>query len=334
MPALDGKVEPLPALTLDRADERLGKALNELASLKDGPAGLVPPETPSDDALDAESLAPRPILEPQPLELPLPERVAIAPPPPRPEAASSDAPALHDFPVLELAERLRPMLQAVVWNAVTSQPPAPAVAPRRDMVLLIAGATALIAGMVFGSLGGAWWSRRAEKADGAAVQAATIAPRASGENSTPEAALRGRISYKDRDGKRLPDAGAMLLVLPASRLGEVKLSAVGFRPGDGPVDRAVSAAGMAALGGGVAFANDEGEYSLTLAANGDYSVVVLSHFASREKDGPPDPAADRLVKQFLDATTSFWGRRQTHLDSFHFDGHTPVVLDHLFEGGP
>ena len=139
--------------------------------------------------------------------------------------------------------------------------------------------------------------------------------------------LTGRIAYRTKQNESQPDRGARILLFPQQRLGEVKLSVVGFRPADAASDQTIANAALKAMGGGAATANEAGLFQLPIEA-GTYRLLVLSHFQPRE-ELVNDPAVATLLSEYFDNPNELLGRVQYQLSTIRIKG-TGDVWDHSF----
>lgn len=336
VPQLDGSLQPLPEPELNLQDAHLARALDELACLANGdssPAVLNHGDQSAFDE-DAENEIPQPIPEPIPIEVPIPPTpIAISPPlqgddpqpsnagPPlaRTSMSKSVTPDLLD----ELAALTVPTPPAAHAPVEATFPTVPARQPLRQRSrpqLVWLTALAFIAGMLFERFVKILESPakvtdiNAVKSDEAPIAASTE--------------LTGRITYKSADGSSQPDRGARVLAFPLQRDGDVKLSAVGFRPADGPADAKVAAAALHALGGGMATADEVGQYRLDVPA-GSYQLLILSHFQPRDDKTPVDPALQKLLAEYFDQPDTLLGRVEYEFGPLRVKG-TGDVRDHSF----
>jgi len=130
-----------------------------------------------------------------------------------------------------------------------------------------------------------------------------------GGESPPESAeavpcrVEGRLEYRTAGGPSAPDAGAVVIVLPADLRPDEKLSIDGLRPdqppppGDHP-----SLLGIGILGGAYARSDEQGRFSVQLPRPGVYFVLFLSRHASRPSGIQPEGShLAQLGRYFLPA---------------------------------
>jgi hypothetical protein len=120
-----------------------------------------------------------------------------------------------------------------------------------------------------------------------------------------------------------------VLVIPDKRPGEVRLLSVGFRAADQPADRQFATAAIAALGGGFAIANEQGEFSISLSSAGEYRIVVCSGQPAAA-DAVTDPKSTTALSEFFLQPVEVIGRvRHTSAD-ITYRGTAAVLWDHSF----
>jgi DNA-directed RNA polymerase subunit RPC12/RpoP len=116
--------------------------------------------------------------------------------------------------------------------------------------------------------------------------------------------VSGTVLCQSPTGAPVPDAGSVILLLPAERHPDEKFSAAGLRPED-PLAAEDHPARMLLreLGGDYARADRRGRYRVRAAAAGRYHVVVISRGQRRAADQSP-AASDlaRLGRYFIPPT--------------------------------
>lgn len=337
VPQLDGSLQPLPEPELNLQDAHLARALDELARLATGDSQPAVQELGDQSAFDedAENEIPQPIPEPIPIEVPIPptpisinpplqgddslhsssEGVSLA----RPSLSKSITPdVLEEFAALSIpgAPSVPPPVEPIASTAPRQHQPRQRSLPHLAWIT----ALAFVAGMLF---------ERFVKILESPAKAPDV--HAAKSDEAPLAAsteLTGRITYKSADGSSQPDRGARVLAFPQQRDGEVKLSVVGFRPADSATDAKVAAAALQALGGGVAAADDNGQYRLDVPA-GSYELLILSHYQPRDETTPVDPALRKLLAEYFDQPDTLPGRVEYEFGPLRVKG-TGDIRDHSF----
>ena len=332
VPISEGAVQLIADPELERNDTQLSRALDELAKLIDAPVHRVPTSplvTRSDlDAegeADEENLRPQPILEPIPIEVPLlPTPVIVRPAANLSLENSIDDPLLHQNEQGLLAEL------AALSEGISSNPPeeppissraAPAVGgiqKRSSLMLFLIASSLFVAGMLMERFAQILPARTQIRDPEPMEKKATV----SGNE------LQGRITYKTKAGASHPDRGARVLVFPAKRTGDARLSVVGFRPGDSLADQQIANATLKEVGGAAATADEQGEYQLSLEA-GTYQILVLSHFQSG--DGTTEaPNLKKWLADYFEVPEQLLGRVQHAFSRLRING-TGEVWDYAFE---
>lgn len=329
VPQLDGTQQPLPAPELNLQDTHLARALEELARLGAAePQEFVNSSGPGEEPDEIENEIPQPIPEPIPIEVPIPPTPVAIQPALAPDATSESAPgnsasaaALPLDVLTELATLTPPPSLPDRVPSAGAEPVRTARTPVRRSPLICTALLVLVflGGMLFERFVRVLESNRpAEPVPGPDKPVDPVAP----------SVVSGRITYKSGDGTSQADRGARILAFPSERSGEAKLSVVGFRPADSAADARVAGAGLQALGGGLATANDAGLYELPVPA-GSYHLLILSHFQSRETDQPPAPELLKLLSAYFDKPEDLLGRVQFEFSPLRVRG-TGDVRDHSF----
>ncbi|MEI8381909.1 MAG: hypothetical protein WCJ09_17400 [Planctomycetota bacterium] len=310
VPHLDGTLQPLPEPELNLQDAHLARALEELARLGSSDPQPVARTGKSDEEFEEEieNELPQLIPEPIPIEVPIPPTpIAIHPPmnddeiaePPTTPSDRQDAKRHEQNLLAELAS-LAPVDEQI--PAETPQKPNPERRPipvRSSMprVALMFGIT-FVAGMLF---------ERFVKLLEFKPAVSQGAPSTTPEPVAKSSQLTGRITYKSADGSSQPDRGARIIAFPQQKIGEVRLSVVGFRPADGEADAKFATAAIQALGGAMTTADDSGQYRLDIPA-GTYQLLILSHFQSRNEQAAVDPVLQKLLATYFEKPDDLLGR--------------------------
>jgi hypothetical protein len=341
VPQLDGSLQPLPPPELNLQDAHLSRALDELAKLGESDSRPVSkpvePDGEFDEDADDDDGIPQLILEPIPIEVPIPPTpIAINPPvqdddeipePPPGEGPASDRDNEVKSPGTNLLAELASLSPPASADQRDEEPRSTPTSSRRlplsrtpllQTVLMLA--VAFVAGMLF---------ERFVKVLESLRSSSSVSEKQPGD-AKPEivSQVTGRITYKSADGTSQPDRGARIIAFPPERAGEARLSVVGFRPADGDADAKLAAATLHTLGGALATADEAGQYRLDLPA-GTYQLLVLSHFQSRGETEPVDPALLKLLGTYFDKPNELLGRVQFTSGPLRVKG-TGDVWDHSF----
>lgn len=332
VPRLDGKIAPLPEPEWDLKDSNLARALDELAAIGQAQDDDVPDSVPLDDAI---AVAAPPVLAPPPprvvVDAPLPAVPVSAPQPVRSVAASlSDATLDKALAVLAATPPPGDAVRAVPGPLLASDRARKSTSLSRQLVI-----GAVIAGVFF-SLGYVIGSRQASTAPAGSpvvkhqADVPIVKPPAANGEAQAGAKLTGRITYVTQSGDSRPDRGARVIVFPSQRVGSAKLSVVGFRAADEAADMQVASASLKALGGALAVVGDDGTYSLSVPGPGEYQVLVLSHFQSRDADKQPSARLRSLLESYFDRPDQLLGLLDYHHAQVRHKGADSEIWDYSF----
>ena len=318
---------PNPELKLE--DTQLSRALDELAKLVDAPVqNLVPNHhssslSDSDDG-ETENLIPQPILEPIPIEVPLPPTPVVITPPIN--ASLEAAPESVSIGERKMFEELAALSEGTIPKIQTGRESTadprrvPSLDGRFRVPTLLASVLSII---LF--VGGMLTERFIRLFEGFSQPRGAVAQES--KKGIAENELSGRITWKTPEGENQPDRGARILIFPEQRSGEVKLSVVGFRPSDSPADQLVANAALKAMGGSAATADEQGGFRLPIEA-GTYRILVLSHFQPRAQANT-DLELDKLLAQYFEAPATLIGKVEHQFVPLRIKG-TNDIWDHSF----
>jgi hypothetical protein len=344
VPDIDGTVRPLPGLELNHLDARLASALDKLAGIGAG--------RPASEAEEPEQGQESPQIEERPaaarvLPTPLPDPIEIAPapqprisepPPAVPRTVASPPSRIEASPVAVVVAPSAPVDPGSVLAALAAQD----VPPRRSQpsrwvqplalaIGALVGAGLFAAGFVTGQ-----WMEGSQPGTSVAVSPVAPVPEPEGAQAPaatpqPAAALTGRITYVSDSGDSLPDSGARILVLPQERQGTGLLPFEGVRASAAAGDLRVAQAAVRAMGGDLAVADNDGQYSVQLSEPGLYHVVILSRY----QPGPPGaavpPDAAAALQKFFERPSQVTGTAACHVSEFRYRGSGTSPRDHSFE---
>lgn len=110
--------------------------------------------------------------------------------------------------------------------------------------------------------------------------------------------IEGRITFTDAMGAPRPDAGALLLVVPATPP-DVKLRPLGLNSTAGTLAD-VDAEEFARIGGAMTRADDNGNFTLVVPKPGEYHLLWISRQANRpENEMPAASDLETLAQHFV-----------------------------------
>ena len=310
VPELDGRTRRLPdPQTAVKDDSRLLSALTELSVL-DSDAQKSASEVPAHEAGQGTSEAADRVVSLEPIAVSEPIEVEIS------QAAAAEVSYESGEPIA-IAESLNE-LAALEQSSAGGQVSDDLLLEMREASrgqhritpLLASGVAMLLLGVCVG-----WWvgHRPSGSADIVDAPADELPlPEADPLNKARPAGdamtVRGTVEYQDAAGRMLPDAGAMVLLLPVDRLGSIKLNARSLkRPAENP-DLVATVAALSALGGDVGLADDDGVYQLTSAQSADCILIVISQHLERPDDVPPAPSLVKAIESWFDSSNHLFGR--------------------------
>ena len=319
VPGLDGVAAPLPSPELDRDDAHLARALDELAALADAP--LIRPVMAEEEDVNEEAEIPQPLPEPEPVELPMPVRMA--------PVAVIDPVANGSTEAATVAESRAALEELLQPVSIPHEPELPRLrtepAPSTHWLLFVVliPISTLLLGLVIG------WCGRG--------QAVSTQQPAVPENKPvekvavePSGGLEGRITYQTADGETRPDAGAIVLAIPETWAGQLRLSPVGLRPGDAEADQSAALKMAIGFGGGAVRTDEAGRYQLPLPQAGRYTVITISRFAEQSANAPLAPDDLTRLQNFLADPLATLGKRAAHVDTVTTTTERITPADHAF----
>ncbi len=320
VPELDGSLAPVPEPAMDGGDSHLARALDELAALARLDAPLKPVAA---DLAEPDDEIPQPIPEPVPVEIPMPVAVKpLAPPVLGAAGAAVDVAHVAVADVIqELASAVAPSAEAP--RAVVTVAAAASLSTRSLILVAFAPLLALFIGLGLGGMLGRQLGSTTPTAVPDALAVATEQPLAA-------AAVEGRISYQSDEGDVRPDIGACVIALPATWDAASRLSPIGLRPADSPIDQQVAAAFVTGMQGALAWTDAEGHYTLSLPAAGAYRLLILSRLASRVDDAPLPAEVVQQLQAHLQDPDATIGRRAYVVRDVEAKAGSLSVWDHQF----
>jgi hypothetical protein len=334
VPDLDGTLEPVPDPKLDLEDSSLTNALDALAMI-----GQDTPDGAEDDEPKAEFVAkPEPV---KVIEIQAPPKpiVVDAPLPPqpvipqsaqaRPNASQQPGDQLAALAREEAGERHKPVLSSPKLNRSPSI--FQMVFSRTGLCLI-----AIVAAVGFGS--GYWvggTGANSESGSSESDETKSEQPANSVKNPPPagrKIAVTGQIMFKAADGRRLPDAGAHVLVFPEKRSGKATVAVAGFWANAAKTDFRISLAGLREMNGDAAVTDKDGKYEINLPETaGGYRVLIISHNHQRDDDETVSLADRNLLTEYLDRPDALLKQLSYKLDRVQYTGTAAETLNHSFE---
>jgi hypothetical protein len=124
----------------------------------------------------------------------------------------------------------------------------------------------------------------------------------SGGKQTPTPVTVSGTASTLLNGRRSPDAGAVVIFLPFDAKPDEKASLIGLRPGDDPTQGERGRNFVRLLGGDVARCDQRGHYSVTLPERGRYFQLILSSAAKTPGGKELAPQQIAQIARFFDIT--------------------------------
>ena len=112
--------------------------------------------------------------------------------------------------------------------------------------------------------------------------------------------ITGTVRYASGN-RRMPDEGAVIIVLPETKDAGQRASAAGMRPDEPLPETPLSGVQQIVdMGGAYTRAGPQGDFSVNLASGGKYYVLVLSHHARRTGNEDVKVTDVRTLGRFFD----------------------------------
>ncbi len=306
VPNLDGEVSPLPPPRLNFEDRDLQRALGALASLGpdgepvDVPVSQEPHPEEILDAVDSEHAENIPVIVAEPIPRSAPVKVSS-----EAEAATPE----------QLQEELAQLDMAIP----ILEPEEVFIRSGNSIRFAILGT---VIGLILGFLIGRFTSPDSSGLSESVVnrngkaKIEVVAPKAQPalpQGDVVQAAgseVAGTLSYKSATGEIRPDKGGRVLILPAKNRSNTKLPGNGFRVGAKQIDQDVLAAAVTALGGGFQLADDEGEFTFSNLAPGDYLILFASRYQSLDESQVASPNVQKILDHYFEHPSRVIGQVQ------------------------
>jgi len=224
-----------------------------------------------------------------------PPMEAHTPPTPPPLPSASEAIDVTTGPILPPAEPPQPPPTSTPIREV-------AIPARQTSASLVFFQGLLFAAGVIGAfLAGYYFGRQDGATAAPAASTATISPEQSEDGFSDEKVLLdGRLLWMPRFGEVAGDRGAVMLLLPESRVPSQALPIAGLQPTDEPAPVAsASAKAIAAAGGVFARAAVDGTTLTVLDREGRYYLLLVSHHVPRPEQQPIRAPDLMQMKQYF-----------------------------------
>ncbi|MDW8078742.1 MAG: hypothetical protein RMJ16_07620 [Thermoguttaceae bacterium] len=140
--------------------------------------------------------------------------------------------------------------------------------------------------------------------------------------------VEGRITFRPDPLSGQPDAGAVIILLPANNLPSKTLPVEGLRPFEPPRSDALGPRAVAELGGTTERADESGRFMLVLSP-GEYYVLIISRKTRRPQGAPIRPSDLAAMRKYFYAAEDLIGTAKYHWSLYRFrEG--KYTVDHNF----
>lgn len=133
---------------------------------------------------------------------------------------------------------------------------------------------------------------------GMAVGGAVTESSGQGKKEGVPIAVSGMVAFAGEGGRK-PDAGAVVIFFPHGTKPDEKGSLVGVRPGDDPAQGVKFRDYLRVLGGGMAYCDQRGQYSVQLPDRGRYFLLSISSNSQPSRAKPMPPQEIAQIGQFV-----------------------------------
>ena len=330
VPDLDGRTRSLqdPASSA-KQDSELLSALSELSVLNEASDDVT-----ADDAPDSGSAASKSVVSLEPVSTSEPVDIGVQP--------VTSAPVAEDEPEEPVA--IQESLEELASFGTASGPNVSGEllsemkqlnSGRISLLLTAAGILLLLAAGFAGGWFAAGYRNGATETEttqpGEPPQQQPKKDKVEPQLSPDEFAVQGVVRYQDSAGQLQPDDGAVVLLLPAERIGSVKLNARSVRrPADHP-DRTITEAALHSIGADAATADENGRFVLTGRGTAKAVVVVVSKHLNRPEDVDPAESVIQILESYFDSTSHICGRLAVQTQAVTGDPKKPAAIEIDFE---
>lgn len=144
-------------------------------------------------------------------------------------------------------------------------------------------------------------------------------------------AVRGRLTYQSRRGRRYGDTEAVILALPVSHKPDEKLEMDVFRPElPPPSNQHPTIQALRSLGGDFVRADANGDYELEVPGRGAYFILMISNHMRRSDQHPPTSTEIVEIGSYFQRATELLGENDFRWEKRVVRRET--TLDHEFTG--
>ncbi|MDR2705285.1 MAG: hypothetical protein LBC02_05870 [Planctomycetaceae bacterium] len=131
--------------------------------------------------------------------------------------------------------------------------------------------------------------------------------------------VTGKLYYRGFDGERIPDADAVVILLPLDRIPTFPISGVGLRPSDNQFSSTEDSVQQIKEIGGVFQRTDaDGTFLIQYENKGRYLLLMISAHSKRS-DAEPDSTTIRELKRFFRNSKELLGDYHFSCEEYEFD---------------
>jgi hypothetical protein len=127
--------------------------------------------------------------------------------------------------------------------------------------------------------------------------------------------LEGRVLYANASGTAQPDSGAIVLLLPLKNPTSLRFAAGSLRDSERTPARSAVEAGLAALSGSLARADEDGRFQIVRRESGPAALLIVSQHTTRPAEEPWPDSVQSVAAAWLDSPQSLIGRLQVQVQA-------------------
>ena len=131
----------------------------------------------------------------------------------------------------------------------------------------------------------------------------------------PENAVTGRVMYADEAGAMKPDAGALVMLVPAENTAGLKLDARPLRDLQASDAKLAVEAAINVLKGSITRAAADGTFAMERRYSGPVTMLVISRHASRPESELVEVTAAKTLAAWFESPSQLTGRLQVQQQS-------------------
>jgi len=135
-----------------------------------------------------------------------------------------------------------------------------------------------------------------------------------------------RVDYEQGAGKKVPDAGAAVIVLPAGKPPKKKMAIPGLNPAQPSLTATETIKALEGLGGAYARGDNQGIAELLLKP-GKYHVLVLSNNALRPGGAQPKPKDIATLASYFESAADLFGDKKYDFSLRRFPKEAPLDVN-------